>query len=343
MASQTLTFSTATTLSFHLSQTSPKGSVVPSAQTPRESAVGSSLAVANLYRTRDSLKGLLAIFTNYTVSAACILLDQTISNSWHTPRFLSMAVYLASIIIISSRMRALENLVHEASHNNLFDSPYRHEQLQFLYAFPVFRLLQDYRRSHLIHHRFLGDSKRDPDVLRLHDLGLDGLPERPVWFLIGLPLTGFLTYEYLTTTFYEFWTSSSSVLPKTAFWAAIILALLYTHTVPQFLRYYLVPFLFILPVTRYWAEASEHLGLDLTASFGNSRTNIGFLHKWYMHPHNDGYHAVHHLHSRIPFHLLPRAHDHLMQESKEFKEKTVISNGMFQTFRQMASQKMIVK
>ena len=343
MTSQTFTVSTTISPSLHLSQPSSKNSATSSGQTLRETAVGSSHAVANLYRTRDTIKGLLAIFANYAISAACILLDRMVSSSHHSPRFLSMTVSVTSLLIIASRMRALENLVHEASHNNLFASSHLHERLQFLYAFPVFRLLQDYRRSHLIHHQFLGDSKRDPDVIRIYELGLDRLPEQPVWFLFGLPSTGFLTYEYLTTTFYDFWTSRSCVLAKTAYWAAVLLALLYTHTVTQFLRYYLVPFLVVLPVTRYWAEASEHLGLDLTASFGNSRTNMGFLHKWYMHPHNDGYHAVHHLHSQVPFHLLPRAHDHLMQASKQFSEKTVISRGVFETFRQMASKKMIVK
>ncbi|KAJ3154579.1 hypothetical protein HDU89_007817 [Geranomyces variabilis] len=240
-------------------------------------------------------------------------------------------------------MRAFENLVHEASHYNLFTSPRAHEILEFLYAFPVFRLLQDYRRSHQIHHKHLGDPTRDPDVIRIKEIGLDHLPDRFGWLLFGLPATGYLTYEYLTTTFAEFWTTASSKGSKIAYWTIVLAAVSATHAAAYFTLYYLVPLFIILPVTRYWAEASEHAALDLTGDFGNSRSNIGLAHLWFMHPHNDGYHAVHHLDARVPFHALPIAHEQLMQENAEFKAKAVVSRGFVQTFKQMRVMKMVIK
>lgn len=62
-----------------------------------------------------------------------------------------------------------------------------------------------------------------------------------------------------------------------------------------------------------------------------------------MHPHNDGYHAVHHLHAQVPFHQLPRAHEALMSENDAFRTKTVVSTGFAETFRQMTSKKITVK
>ncbi|KAJ7819226.1 hypothetical protein B0H13DRAFT_2378493 [Mycena leptocephala] len=50
-------------------------------------------------------------------------------------------------LVISSRLRAFEHMVHEASHNNLFTLARAHEWFEFTYAFPVFRTL------HVEHHK----------------------------------------------------------------------------------------------------------------------------------------------------------------------------------------------
>lgn len=315
----------------------------PESEVPEIPLKRGLLAFNKDFRGRDGSKAIIAILKNYLVFAACVAFAEWIPRISPESKSVPTIVYFLSVLIIASRMRALENLVHEASHNNLFPSAALHQRLQFLYAFPVFRLVQDYRQSHIVHHKYLGDPEKDPDIVRLRKLGLDRLSERPIWYLLGVPMTGYMTYEYLTTTFYEFWESSTSRTSKTVFWAAVMLAVQYSATFQLFFYYYVVPFLMILPVTRYWAEASEHLGLDLTEDIGSSRTNIGFLHKWYMNPHNDGYHGVHHLCSQIPFYLLPEAHQHLMNESDEFKTKSVISYGMFETFKQMTTRQTIVK
>ena len=309
----------------------------------QDESVQQALAVANKYRVRDGRKASVAIANNYLVSASCIAIVEWASGASQMPVIGSKALYLLSICIIASRMRAMENLVHEASHNNLFVSAPLHQRFQFLYAFPVLRILEDYRRSHIVHHKHLGDPQKDPDAVRLHNLGLDRLPERPVWYLLGLPMTGYLTYEHLATTFRDFWGSPSSRWRKSVFWIAVVLAVWWTATFQQFAYYYLIPLLAVLPVTRYWAEAAEHLGLDLRREFGSSRTNVGFLHLWYMNPHNDGYHAVHHLCSQIPFHLLPEAHRHLMKASNEFATKSAVSYGVLETARQIATKKTIFR
>lgn len=311
--------------------------------TSHNASAKQALAIAKTYHGRSSRKAFTAIATNYLVVATCVAVSQWAFGSFYITAYGSKSVYVLAIIIIASRMRAMENLVHEASHNNLFPHSHLHARLQFLYGFPVFRIWEDYRNSHMIHHKYLGDSRKDPDLLRLYQLGLHRLPEKPVWFLVGLPATGFLTYEYLTTTFWEFWFSSSCRRSKSAYWLAIAFAMWYTATLKQFVYYYMVPMLFILPTTRYWAEISEHLGLDLRNEFGSSRTNVGFFHQWYLNPHNDGYHAVHHLYSQVPFYLLPEAHRRLMDASDEYGTKSVISFGVLEAFHQMATNPTINK
>ncbi|KAI4116197.1 MAG: hypothetical protein LQ345_003345 [Seirophora villosa] len=317
--------------------------VLPATNSKEVENVQHAARLTKAYRERDSNMTLAAILNNYVVALTCIAMSESAASASSLPQSVGRIIYLLAVVIIASRIRALENLVHEASHNNLFQSATSHRRLQFLYAFPVFRIVEDYRRSHLVHHKHLGDPQKDPDIVRLFDLGLDKLPERPTWYLLGLPMTGFLTYEYLTTSFWEFWESSTSRSTKLFYWTSVMLGVAYWDLYRIFLAYYLVPFLVVLPVTRYWAEISEHLGLDLHGNFGSSRTNIGILHQWYLNPHNDGYHAVHHLCSQVPFHLLPKAHASLMEASEEFGRKSTISHGVLETFRQMKTAKTLVK
>ena len=322
-----------------------------------------ALKIANQFRRREDLKGLFAIMANYAVIGACVMAAE---QNWVFCR----AVYMAACLVISSRLRGFENLVHEASHYNLFTSPAMHYKLQGLYAFPVLRVLSDYRRGHLVHHQHLGDAARDPDLVRIRALGLDRVPEAPFYYLFALPLSGAIHWEYMATTFVEFWTSSEAYPGKAAFWAAVLgVAAFHDATARLLGLYYAVPFFLILPVLRYWAEAAEHLGLDLTGKFGNSRSNLGLAHAWFstyplspvlpfyshhcrvklanhpsaVHPHNDGFHAVHHLHAQVPFHQLPTAHAALMEESAAFRTRTVCSDGFIDTFLQMARNPILMK
>ncbi|KAH9985939.1 fatty acid desaturase-domain-containing protein [Xylariaceae sp. FL0662B] len=302
-----------------------------------------AFGLASNFRSRDSGKSFLAIFSNYIVIGVCIFLSEKDWSS-QTSGAMRSAIYGVACLVISSRMRAFENLVHEASHLNLFKAPSMHYSLQFLYAFPVFRVLEDYRRSHLIHHQHLGDPTKDPDLIRIFELGLDNVPDNPVYYLLALPFSGRMHWEYLRTTFADFWISPSAYPRKAIFWVAAIVGTYFTPGLARLAGlYYAVPFFLVLPIIRYWAEASEHLGMDMTGKFGNSRSNLGFSHMWFMHPHNDGYHAVHHLHAQVPFHQLPKAHEALISENKAFRTRTVVSTGFAETLQQIAKKRITVK
>lgn len=185
---------------------------------------------------------------------------------------------------------------------------------------------------------------KDPDLIRILELGLDKVHEHPIYYLFILPLSGYIHFEYLTTTFTDFFTSRSAYPSKALFWAAVFGATAASSSTAYYLSYYYaVPFFVVLPITRFWAEAAEHLGMDMGSRFGHSRNNLGFGHRWYMHPHNDGYHAVHHIHSQVPFYHLPKAHAALMQENEGFRKEVVESWGIGETFWQMVSRKTLVK
>ncbi|KAJ5140477.1 fatty acid desaturase-domain-containing protein [Penicillium atrosanguineum] len=293
-----------TSPSFTLAAVEP----APSGQDQFQKALG----VANKYRSRDGRKALQAIATNYIVIGIFIYASEYASSS--SLYFISSSkylIYISACLIIASRLRAFENLVHEASHYNLFSSREAHYSYQFLYSFPVLRVLEDYRTSHLIHHQHLGDATKDPDLIRILEIGLHKANERPLYYILALPFSGYVHYESLT---YD------------------ISRLLHLLLLLSVQNYLLVPFFGVLPILRYWAEVAEHLGMDMASKFGHSRNNLGFGHLWYMHPHNDGYHAVHHIHSQVPFHQLPEAHAALMRENEGFRKEAVISRGIGETF-----------
>lgn len=304
-----------------------------------------AFTISNRYKGRDNFIAILAILNNYVVFAICVYACEYV-NSHSVDPILWWVTYIFAVLVIASRMRAFEHFVHEASHNNLFTSLRAHEYLEFLYAFPVFRLLKVFRTLHLEHHKHLGDPVRDADVVRFISYGLISDPsisnKRFLWLIWGLPVTGWFQYEYLVTLFAEFWTAPESYPSKAIYWALVLSGVHLTGTWRGFALYYVVPWLGILPITRWWAELGEHLGLNLTGNFGNSRTNDGFLQRWWIHPLNDGLHAAHHLNSQVPFHLLRRLHTELMRESSEYKEKSQISGGILETFRQMRAAPTVV-
>lgn len=239
-----------------------------------------ALQVANGFRTRDGRQSLAVILANYAVMGACVAGSE---RAWAAATSsLGWAAYAAACLLIASRMRGFECLVHEASHYNLFATPGAHYTWQWLYAFPFFRVLEDYRRGHLIHHQHLGDVTRDPDLVRIVALGLDRAPDAPLYYLFFLPLSGYIHWEYITTTFADYWTISPGYPGKALFWVTVLAgAIIHTPTARLLALYYVVPFFLILPVLRYWAEAAEHVGLNLTGKFGHSRSNLGFFHQWF--------------------------------------------------------------
>ncbi|KAK8118035.1 uncharacterized protein PG998_006316 [Apiospora kogelbergensis] len=304
-----------------------------------------AMKVANGFRARDDGKALLAILANYAVIGTCVAVSERAwaVTSLETPA-LGWAAYTAACVLIASRMRGFECLVHEASHYNLFETPATHYALQWLYSFPIFRVLEDYRQSHLTHHQRLGDATRDPDLIRIVALGLDHAPDAPIYYLLFLPLSGYIHWEYLTTTFADYWAIRAGYPNKAIFWLVVLAAaVVHAPTARLLSLYYAVPFFIILPVLRYWAEAAEHIGLDLTRKFGHSRSNLGFVHKWLMNPHNDGYHAVHHLHAQVPFHQLPSAHTALLNQNEAFAKRSAQSDGFFESMLQMARNRTIMK
>ncbi|KAJ7343924.1 fatty acid desaturase-domain-containing protein [Mycena albidolilacea] len=298
-----------------------------------------ALAISNRHKGKSNLWGSLTILSNYVVIAGCIAVSEYSAKCLN--RGAGWGIYSLMTLVISSRLRAFEHMVHEASHNNLFTLPRAHEWFEFTYAFPVFRTL------HVEHHKYLGDPVRDSDVVRLIDYGfISDTPmsaSRKTWLILGLPWTGWFQYEYINTLFTEFWMDSSRYPSKLIYWIVVLSAVHFSDRWTEFGWYYVIPWLGIFPILRWWAELGEHVGMDMTKDFGNSRTNDGFWQRWFFYPLNDGLHAAHHLNSQVPCYRLRRAQAELMAESTAFREKNVLANSMWETYSQIYTRPTIIK
>jgi fatty acid desaturase len=104
----------------------------------------------------DNFYGIVKIAGDYSVIALAISLS-----------YLNPYLYPISLLLIGSRLRALENLTHEASHQQLFQNHAANDWIASVFcAFPTHVPLWQYRKAHKEHHLHLGDPERDPDLVK---------------------------------------------------------------------------------------------------------------------------------------------------------------------------------
>src|SRR6218665_2409789 len=109
-----------------------------------------------------------------------------LSGTWLT--------YLLTVILIGSRMRALNNLVHEASHNALFRSRKLNLWIGMPSALSIFFSMTYYNTSHMLHHPRLG-CDCDPNLIRERKSMADNPANQRNWLLCLVNLPGkYVTY-----------------------------------------------------------------------------------------------------------------------------------------------------
>lgn len=269
-----------------------------------------SLITARLRKAqkRDNWHNALYLAVDYGVIAAVIAAAELTG---------SLVVYALALVAIASRMRALNNLVHEASHKLLFAHPRLNRWAgMVLCAFPIATSMHAYRRSHGRHHRLLGDPVYDPDRVRYRELGVEDLPlprgQVARRFLRMLLLVEIPTY--LRGTLRPFVRDSETPRSETialwAYWIGVATVLTLTGAWLGFLLYWVLPFLTVFQMLRYCAEISEHGGLyDKEDPLELARNNVPHpIIRAIVYPHNDNLHLVHHLFPGIPHYRLPLAH-----------------------------------
>lgn len=275
-------------------------------------------------QTRNNTTNLFFIAFDWAVIIGAIALSQMVGG---------MITYLIAVFLIASRQRAFDNLTHEASHNSLFKNKTMNNWLGMLFAsFPIFTSLSAYRVSHFTHHKHLSE-ENDPDLIRYKLFGLENPPQKKWVFILKhmiKPLTLIHVPRYIYGTLSSFIFSKEiplkEQLGRLAYWAVVITAAVLTGHGLDLVLYWVVPYVTVLQVIRYYAEMSEHAGImeepDPLFKTRNVFGNILFLKLFY--PHKDHFHLIHHLYAGIPHYNMHAAHQILMQEPEYCKAKHCI-------------------
>ena len=226
-------------------------------------------------------------------------------------------LYLVCILLSSRSLRGLECIVHDGSHFNWWrrHKLWNDKLTNIFAAYPTFSTVENYRASHLLHHRYLG-TELDPDYVRHNELELFKLNRKnKTEFIIHIILR---LHIYIPSWWKAIGTNKVTGIKGFIWNIAIILVLsLFTNSITTSLKIwvlgYLIPFIFFLPVLRFIGEAAEHDYEDHTEVATKTFSNIGFFHNLLFHPHNDGYHTIHHLLPSIPHYKLKRLNSKLIE------------------------------
>jgi len=235
--------------------------------------------------------------------------------------------YIFSIIIIAAKQHALLVLMHSASHWNFFRSRKWNDTVgNILTAWPLFISVNAYREHHLAHHRFT-NTEKDPDWGRKIQNPNWQFPKTKSKFFLD-----FIPYLYglgLLEMFFAIKILSGN--PKNSyyrkewilrglFYIAIIASLELSNSLAFLFKYWIIPYLLVLPIFMKIRSIVEHLALPNEHELNASRniTNSP-IESFFFGPHHNALHLVHHLYPSVSWHAIPTLQK-ILQESPDYQK-----------------------
>ena len=270
----------------------------------------------------DNYHGLVSVVTDWLVIVA-----SAVFNIWLTKvhRQLGVVFYPICLLVIGGRIRALACLLHVSTHRALAKSKMLNDFLgSVLSGWCVLQSWTGYHYQHVVlHHPHLGDPDKDPDFQQIIKTGLyskETTREDVVNYLksIPLPATTVAYVQYLVTDrVFPKAEKLSETIIRLIFWAFVISVLYFTGNMQSFLFYWIVPMLTTTNWIGLLAEFLEHFPLlvkDVDELHASRNKFCGSVINYFLHPHGDYYHLVHHLFPRIPHWNYKATHDIMMQD-----------------------------
>lgn len=253
--------------------------------------------------------------------------------------------YPLTLLVIGSRQRALATLLHESSHRTLA----KNKTLNFLAGtvfsgYWILQMFHTYRCSHvLLHHRYLGDPDRDPDIRYYIEQGLMDqnvdrtfLVKMIVKNIFGLRTFTYLKYLFLHRLLPLNWAEKTNMekleyIGFVTFWLIIVTFLTYFNLLGLFFLVWLVPYLTTFQIIGWFIELAEHYPLTRNNSYDLYMSRNRYsnpIEKFFTGMHNENWHLLHHIRAGIPYWNLPKAHEILMQDP-EYAKTSRLSGGLF--------------
>ena len=219
-----------------------------------------------------------------------------------------------ALLFIGTRMRGLNNIVHECSHYAFTENKADNILFGSIAAGMLLSSFSAYREEHMTHHAYLGDYERDQDIRSLKPFRLEqDLDAKTVARHVLTPIFGMHLPNYIGINL-----SRRDGLDFLILKAALILGTLgYALVDPvAAVVVVMVPFLWVYTGFNYWADVIDHAGiLDRDDPLESSRNAIMPKSvRWLLFPRNDCYHLIHHLFPSVPSPHFEDCHAMLMQE-----------------------------
>lgn len=227
----------------------------------------------------------------------------------YQPSPAAFAATLGLGLFIATRLRGLNNIIHECSHSSFTEDRGQNVVIGKACASLTLTSFERYKQEHLTHHAHLGDHERDQDFHGIEPLGLREpvsaavLVRHLITPFLGRHLPYYLHIDFTNDdgTFFKW-------LRVTLVFAAVAIAAVEPLTGTLLL---LAPFIFGFTALNYWADCIDHAGIIDAPDELDASRNIAAprVLKWLFFPRNDSYHLVHHLFPSIPARHLEASHE----------------------------------
>jgi fatty acid desaturase len=212
-----------------------------------------------------------------------------------------------AVAVIGNRQRALGNLLHDAAHGSLGRNRRCADAIaNWLLFWPMWSVPALYRHDHFAHHRLLGTPGCDADFIH------NEADMTRSW--LGLLWRHAADWQSWKGSVFNHLPRASccDAACMLGWWAGLLLLLAGLVTPGAalvFAALWIAARMTSFHLITVFREISDHVGLRPGSLLGFSRNlTARGMRGALFHPHNNGYHIVHHLNPGMPFHALPRAH-----------------------------------
>ena len=249
----------------------------------------------------------------------------------------TVALMVLTAIFIGTRLRGLNNIVHECSHSTFAENREDNVVLGKVCASLLTGCFRKYKDDHLSHHAHIGDYENDREMAAIEKLGLhDPLSAKTVLRHILTGLTGRHLPMYLDVNL-----SRADGLPFYLLKIGLLLAIVAFSVVDPLTSVFFVvlPLFYVFPTINFWTYCLDHAGLvgeeDELAASRNvlAPAPIQFL----FFPRHDCYHLVHHLFPQVPAQHLKQAHERLC-EDPEYRSQPLAVQPTHQSIASLKPQ-----
>jgi fatty acid desaturase len=230
------------------------------------------------------------------------------------PSVWTVAAVMATAAFIGTRLRGVNNIVHECSHATFAEERSDNVMIGRFCAAILMKSFRKYRDDHLSHHAHNGDYEHDAEFGLIEKFGLhDPISPRTVLRHVIVPLMGrhlpFYTGINLSA-------EDGRVFQGLKLFLLAAMAIFLLLEPVAALAFVILPVFYIFPTLNFWTDCLDHAGLVGADDEIEASRNVLAppLVRLLFFPRNDSYHLVHHLFPQIPARHLHLAHQELSRD-----------------------------